>query len=94
MQINCSLVGANFRSSEAKDALRTTGIGDILGLEADPDNEYDSSAVRVTLGQHHVGFIPRAINGPIFEQLIAGETLTATIVAFNSPLSPILEIEL
>lgn len=94
MRITCTLAGAQFRPASAKDALRGATIGETLTLEPDPDNEYDPRAVKVMLDQHHVGFIPRQSNGPIFEHLTGGDSLTAEIVAFTSALSPVLEIDL
>jgi hypothetical protein len=94
MKITCSLAGAQFRPAEAKEALRTAIIGTMLELEPDPENEYDPRAVQVLLDGLHVGFIPRQSNGPIFDRLADGDSLYAEIIAFTSPLSPILEIEL
>jgi hypothetical protein len=94
MQIICTLAGAQFRPAESKAMMETVTIGDVLALEPDGDNEYDPQAVKVMLGSHHIGFIPKQSNGPIFNHLINGDLLFATIVAFEGPLKPVLEINL
>lgn len=94
MQIICTLAGAQFRPAEAKEALRGAAIGDYVTLEPDGDNEYDPNAVRVMLSGHHIGFIPKQSNGPIFSALTDGDEVSAEIIAFESSLKPVLEIAL
>lgn len=94
MQIVCTLAGANFRPAEAKEALRAATHGTVLGLEPDPDNEYDANAVKVLLDQHFVGFLPQRSNAVVSKMLLDGDELTAEIIAFESALKPVLEIQL
>lgn len=94
MQIICTLAGASFRPAASKEVLRTAEPGDEVILEPDADNEYDPRAVRVMLEGEHIGFIPRDSNGPIFEALVEGNALTGTIIMFEAPLKPVLEIQL
>lgn len=94
MNITCPLVGASFRSSADREALKGASIGDICDLRADPDNAYDDTAVAVDLSDYHVGFIPKDMNTELYERLMSGEEATATIVSFEKPLRPILEINL
>jgi len=94
MTIICTLAGASFRPAEAKAALRTAAIGDVVSLEPDPENEYDAFAVKVIFAGHHIGFIPRSDNTVIAEALTSGDEFSASIVAFESALKPVLEIDL
>jgi hypothetical protein len=95
MQITCTLAGASFRPAESKQFFRDqAAIGHALTLEPDGDNEYDPQAVRVMFADHHIGFIPRDSNGPIFSALTDGDEVIATIIAFEAPLRPVLEINL
>lgn len=94
MQIICTLAGAQFRPAEAKAALRTAAIGDVVSLEPDPENEYDPQAVKVVFAGHHIGFIPKSANPPIFAALQAEDEVTVSIVAFESALKPVLEVSL
>lgn len=86
------LVGSTFRPPSAREALKQLKIGDKLDLRADPDNEYDSTAVAVYYAHHHVGFIPKESNSAIFAVLMDGTEISAEIVAWENSLKPVLEI--
>jgi hypothetical protein len=89
------VVGATFRPAEAKEALKSLSPGDSVELRADPNNEYDATAVAVWSGDHHIGFIPATDNGPVFKFLWDNDTtLDAEIIAFQSTLKPVIEFEL
>lgn len=88
------LVGANFRPSEAREAIKGLTIGSILTLEAEPDNPHDDKAVKVMLNGEHLGYIPRTDNSALAEILAAGNELTAEVIAFQSTLKPVLSIDL
>lgn len=87
-----TMVGATFRPAEAKDIVRGLTIGDHVQLIADPNNEYDETAVAVYSDDVHIGFIPRGSNSALFERLMSGEKIEAEIVAFENTLKPVLEI--
>lgn len=89
-----TMVGATFRPAEAKDIIKALRIGDIVDLEADPDNEYDATAVKVMRDGTHIGFIPAAQNYLMFSRLMEGEAMTGEIIAFENTLKPVLEIEI
>lgn len=91
--LTVTMVGAQFRPPEAKALTKAIDIGQLVELRADPDNEYDSTAVAVYYEDTHIGFIPKAMNGELFTRLQEGEEITAEVVAFESSLKPILEIE-
>lgn len=86
------MVGATFRPTEAKGVLRRLEIGDRLELRADPNNEYDSTAVACYYAHHHLGFIPRESNSALFAVLMDGAEISAEIIAFENTLKPVLEI--
>jgi hypothetical protein len=92
--ITCTLAGAKFRPAEARAAVKELQLGQALELEPDPENEYDSQAVRVFTYDEWIGFIPKADNGPIFAALQRGEAVGCEVVAFESSLKPVLEITL
>lgn len=94
--LTVTMVGATFRPSEAKEIIKGLSIGDVLHLEADPNNEFDSTAVAVYSddGKHHLGFIPRESNSALFAALMDGASISAEVIAFESTLKPVLEIEL
>lgn len=92
--LQVTMVGATFRPASAKEALKQLRIGDHLELRADPNNEYDATAVACYYAHHHVGFIPKKSNSALFAVHEDGEEISAEIVAFQSDLKPVLEIEL
>lgn len=89
-----TMVGASFRPAEAKDVIRQLTIGDTVQLVADPDNEYDDSAVAIYADGQHIGFVPRDSNGPLFTRLVDDEeTIEAEVIAFESTYKPVLEVQ-
>lgn len=92
--IQCTLAGANFRPAEARDRCKALKIGEELELEADPENPYDSNAVKVLSDEHFIGFIPKTDNGPIVAALNRGEEIRVSVIGFESSIKPVLEVEL
>lgn len=92
--IQFTLVGAHFRPAEAKEVLKHLVIGDTVQLHADPDNQYDDTAVAVWAEGHHIGFIPATDNSAPFAALMDGAEITAEVIAFESQLKPVLEYNL
>lgn len=86
------MVGATFRPAEAKEIVRGLHIGARVALVADPNNEYDSTAVAVYSDDVHIGFIPKESNSALFAVLMDGAEISATIIAFENTLKPVLEI--
>lgn len=86
------MVGATFRPAEAKEIVRGLHIGNRVQLQADPDNEYDSTAVAVYSDDVHIGFIPKESNSALFTVLMDGAEISAEIIAFENSLKPVLEI--
>lgn len=90
--LQVTMVGATFRPAEAKEIIRGLGIGDRVELRADPENEYDNTAVACYYDDTHIGFLPKESNSAIFEALMEGEEYEGEIIAFENTLKPILEI--
>jgi hypothetical protein len=94
MTLTVTMVGASFRPTEAKDIIKGLHIGDRVTLQADPDNEYDTTAVACYHSNEHIGFIPKESNSALFAMLMDGATLDGEIIAFESTLKPVLEIDM
>lgn len=88
-----TMVGASFRPSQARAIVTHLDVGETVQLRPDPHNEYDATAVAVYYDDTHIGFLPAKSNEEIFARLMAGEEITAEIVAFETTLKPVLEIE-
>ena len=54
------IAGMNFRKG-ARERLQSLDVGAQLYLERDPANKYDPNAVKVLLGNEHVGFVPATL---------------------------------
>lgn len=96
-----ALNGANFRPAGAKEIIKSLPIGyDELSLEREPDNQYDSNAIKVIHhdpldgSETHLGYVEKDIAAEIASQLDAGYIATVKIVGFLSTIKPHLEIEL
>lgn len=92
--LQMTMVGATFRPADAKEIIKHLTVGDTVDLRADPDNQYDDTAVAVDKDGTHLGFLPAAENGPVFAALSDGADIEATIIAFESTLKPVLEFDL
>lgn len=86
------MVGATFRPADAKEIVRGLHIGAQVQLVADPNNEYDTTAVAVYSDDVHIGFIPKESNSALFAVLMDGAEINAEIIAFENTLKPVLEI--
>jgi hypothetical protein len=96
MEIFAPLVGVTFRGTSAREIVKhlTPSDGELLELEADPTNEYDSMAVKVNYRPtgEHIGFIAKENNPQVFAALERGEELMVEIVGFENSLKPTLLI--
>lgn len=90
--LTVTMVGATFRPAEAKEIVRNLHIGSRVQLQADPDNQWDSTAVAVYAEGEHIGFIPKESNSALFAVLMDGAEISAEVVAFENTLKPVLEI--
>lgn len=86
-----NLAGLSFRPKEAKDVVRALTVGEKLRLEREPDNAYDSNAIRISAivdkgeGEDDfevvfIGFVERLVNGPIAADLDDGMTYSAEVL--------------
>ena len=58
-------------------------LGDILSLQREPANPYDSNAVIVLLGGQKVGFLPRGMASQLAMVIDRGTSLPARVTAIN-----------
>lgn len=92
--LQVTMVGAAFRPAAAKDIIKGLAIGDTVDLITDPNNEYDNTAVACYVDDVHIGFVPKESNSALFASLEEGNEHTATVIAFESTIKPVLEIDL
>ena len=71
------LAGFQYHTGAAVwDALK---VGDTLTLRREPDNPYDSNAVRVDWHGQQLGYLPRAENGAVAAEMDSGGRVEARI---------------
>lgn len=96
MEVFANLVGVTFRGTAAREIVKrlTPDDGELLELEAEPTNEYDSNAVKVNYKPtgEHIGYIAKENNLPVVKALERGEKLTIEIVGFENTIKPTLLI--
>lgn len=63
--IEFDLAGLFYRSNKAKELAENVYIGESVKLKLDPNNEYDSTAVKVYYENIHIGFVPGSISEDI-----------------------------
>lgn len=96
MEVFATLVGVPFRGAYAKELVKklTLDDGELLELEAEPTNEYDSEAVKVIYkpDDSHIGYLARENNHDVFQALERKEKLNIEITGFENTLKPVLLI--
>lgn len=65
----CRVAGVSYRGEKARKALRLAEDGELVYLYAEPDNKFDSSAVKVVLDDVHIGYIPKERSFAVFQAL-------------------------
>lgn len=61
------VAGIEYRKEQARPMLRELNEGDTVELVPEPENLYDSHAVKVCVKGVHVGYIPRYLSKEIFD---------------------------
>jgi hypothetical protein len=69
------IAGSFARSRMARKVLEDAPIGTQVLLVPEPDNQFDSNAVKVMIGQAHVGYVPVAMQHILPKQMPAVGTL-------------------
>lgn len=57
-------------------------------LIGEPGNAFDRYAVKIFLGPHHIGYVPRPINTKLWTAHNAGYRFTTRLIKFNQHTNP------
>jgi hypothetical protein len=93
------LVGTHFRGLDAKAVVSAFERGTRVGLEREPENEYDGNAVKVLYGPEpsiHVGYVDRDVAAYLAPLMDDGTAFSAKVVDFvqgSRVVYPLLDIE-
>jgi hypothetical protein len=58
--------------------------GQSLTAERERGNRHDSNAIKLNIGQRHVGYIPKEVNAPLAEHMDYGGSLSVRVTRVNS----------
>lgn len=71
---------AGFRFHDGPALLERIRVGMPVELVPEPDNPHDQRAIRVQAYGHHLGYVPRADNGPLGRLLAQGAPVRARVI--------------
>jgi hypothetical protein len=74
---------AAFRHYEGAELWRDMKAGDRLELVREPENPYDSGAIRIEWRGRKLGYVPRQDNAAVARQLDRGTPLEARVAALR-----------
>jgi hypothetical protein len=84
---------AGFQYYEGKPLWDEMQIGDALTLVREPDNRYDSNAVRVEWRGHKLGYVPRRENRAVARHIDSGGRIEARVSRLTQHRNPWQRIE-
>ena len=58
---------AGYQFYDGDEIINSLDIGDILDLNAEPENEHDKNAIRISLNDIKIGYVPMVDNKLLFE---------------------------
>lgn len=88
-----TLAGAQFRPKETKDLIKMLSVGDELKLQRDPENQYDSNAIKIFDEDNNwLGFVSKEEAADIAPLLDNGDEATCVVDCFLDTLKPQLKI--
>ena len=79
---------AGFQYHQGETVWSRLSVGDALALLSEPDNAYDSRAVKVLWQGVQLGYVPRVDNAAVHHLLANGQTLRARIVNLQDSRNP------
>ncbi len=79
---------AGFQYHQGDAVWPLLAVGASLSLIREPDNAYDTRAVRIDWQGHKLGYVPRADNAAISHLLDEGRAVTASIISLQESANP------
>lgn len=79
---------AGFQYHEGPGLIERLPAGTALRLVGEPENPYDDLAVRIEFEGHHIGYVPRVRNPPIFRLLSQSAPLRCVAAEVNAETVP------
>lgn len=79
MYPNVKIVGMHFRGGDAREIAASLTPGSTLRLEREPDNAFDSYAIKAFVADTHIGYIERGQAMWIAPEMDEGAEMVATV---------------
>ena len=97
--LTAPLRGTQFRPEEARQVVMGLEVGNSLDLEREPDNAFDSNAIKVLSPEHEgeaafLGYIAKEIAISLAPAMDSGTKYRVTVFGYQTPSTPVLAIEL
>lgn len=77
------LAGTTFHDHQQNLSMFTEPIFSTYNLYREPENPYDSNAVKVGLSPHFFGYIPKTVAPTVAAMMDEGKSLVAQFVSLN-----------
>ena len=85
------IVGLYYRGEAARLVVEDLEPGDLLQLEAEPDNQYDQYAVKALFEGLHIGYLPKDISS-FYEPQVGEEHPLIRVDKEQHRLYPVIDI--
>jgi hypothetical protein len=83
MQYIAQLNGINFRPRECRDEAASLELNSVLSLEREPENAFDTNAIKVMSKGFHVGYVERGVASFISPLIDEGMQFSCKIDRFE-----------
>lgn len=77
------IAGVQFRTEEERKALANCQEGNILDLVPEPDNNFDTNAVKIMKDGFHFGYVPRRFSSEVAAAIECEIKLTCAIITLD-----------
>ena len=84
---------AGFQYYQGEQLWQEIRVGDTLTLAREPENAYDSYAVRVEWREHKLGYVPRRENQAVAQHMDRGGNVEARVAKLRQHRNPWQRIE-
>ena len=78
------VAGAPHRIGKSTPVETVFYTGQMLTAERERGNRHDSNAIKLKIGQRHVGYVPKEVNEPLAQHMDYGGSLSVRVTRVNA----------
>jgi hypothetical protein len=78
------VAGAPHRIGKGTPVETVFYTGQMLTAERERSNRHDSNAIKLKIGQRHVGYVPKEVNEPLAQHMDYGGSLSVRVTRVNA----------